>query len=120
MSSLVYVTLSSLSGRRRCWALPASHTFQDLRKLVKARLHIAKQRQSFVVECAVVNWSDTLGSYGPSIHVTLMVSRRTCSLCGHMSELKACGQCLETYYCGTECQGRDWPMHRELCSVSES
>ncbi len=116
--SSVRVTLSTLSGRRRChWVLPGSYTFEELRGFVKGKLRIPKQRQSFVVKDTVVNWNKKLDYYGENhIHVTLVVSRRTCSLCGQASnKLKACGSCMSTYYGGLDCQAQDWSAHRQTC-----
>ena len=87
---------------------------------MKAMLRIPKQRQSFVVKDAVVNWNKKLDYYGENyIHVTLVVSTRTCSLCGQASKkLKACGSCMSTHYCGRDCQKQHWSVHRQTCCVS--
>ena len=104
--------MEALAGE---WVLPGNYTFQDVRKLVKTRLHIAKRMQNFVVKDTVVKMNDTLDSYGEKFHVTLVISKRTCLICGQTHKLKACSACMNTYYCSSECQREDWPVHRNTC-----
>lgn len=37
--------------------------------------------------------------------------KHECTLCGQPS-LKKCYRCKRTYYCGRECQVKDWPRHK--------
>ena len=42
----------------------------------------------------------------------------TCTTCGRTSEnLKRC-KCVKAFYCGTECQRKDWPHHKQTCSAA--
>ncbi|KAL3420364.1 hypothetical protein PVAG01_08863 [Phlyctema vagabunda] len=38
-----------------------------------------------------------------------------CTLCYAVAS-KNCTGCRATIYCGRECQGRDWPIHKMLCT----
>ena len=42
-------------------------------------------------------------------------STKTCSVCGIIENLKRCGKCLSTWYCGREHQVQDWKNHKKLC-----
>ena len=26
-----------------------------------------------------------------------------------------CGRCMRIFYCNTECQRKDWPVHKQMC-----
>ena len=44
-----------------------------------------------------------------------------CSHCGAPDASSRCGQCLETVYCGRECQRAHWKAgHKALCAASEA
>ncbi len=41
----------------------------------------------------------------------------SCGGCGLRSPVnKKCAQCQYIYYCGTECQRKDWKAHKRICS----
>ncbi len=40
-----------------------------------------------------------------------------CGVCGLRSPInKKCAQCKHVYYCGIECQRKDWKAHKRICS----
>lgn len=39
----------------------------------------------------------------------------TCSVC-YKEDTKTCSKCRKYYYCGKECQVKDWPSHKEVCN----
>ena len=40
-----------------------------------------------------------------------------CSKCENAAErLKLCGKCRGVKYCSADCQKKDWPAHKWLCS----
>ena len=48
-------------------------------------------------------------------------SSRVCDVCGVLVSLKqlfVCGRCTGKFYCGQECQKRDWKEHKRVCVVS--
>jgi len=38
-------------------------------------------------------------------------------LAGSSESFSKCGRCKAVYYCGRECQKRDWPSHRPNCTA---
>jgi hypothetical protein len=40
-----------------------------------------------------------------------------CAVCGK-SNVRVCQNCMNTRYCGRECQRRDWPSHKTRCVTS--
>ncbi|XP_072030706.1 LOW QUALITY PROTEIN: egl nine homolog 1-like [Amphiura filiformis] len=42
-------------------------------------------------------------------------SEKSCSVCGIIENLKRCGKCLSTWYCGREHQVQDWKSHKRKC-----
>ncbi len=38
-----------------------------------------------------------------------------CAICHKTEHLKQCSSCKSIYYCGTECQLKDWPSHKPTC-----
>eukprot|EP00928_Gymnodinium_smaydae_P090248 TRINITY_DN74073_c0_g1_i1.p1 TRINITY_DN74073_c0_g1~~TRINITY_DN74073_c0_g1_i1.p1 ORF type:complete len:411 (-),score=27.64 TRINITY_DN74073_c0_g1_i1:162-1340(-) len=56
-----------------------------------------------------------LGEIDDDIVKNLAASRR-CAVCGTQDgHLQKCGKCKLIWYCGQQCQSRDWPTHKELC-----
>lgn len=45
------------------------------------------------------------------------INSRRCWLCRGKGKpkLKECSKCQKVRYCGTECQTKDWPMHKKKC-----
>ncbi|XP_061174576.1 uncharacterized protein LOC133183660 isoform X2 [Saccostrea echinata] len=42
-----------------------------------------------------------------------------CKMCKQGKQtMKRCTRCREVYYCSRECQAKDWPVHRTMCSVT--
>lgn len=39
-----------------------------------------------------------------------------CAYCGKENATMRCSLCKETNYCNRECQKKDWPQHKEICS----
>jgi hypothetical protein len=39
----------------------------------------------------------------------------TCSVC-YKEDTKKCGKCGKFFYCGKECQIKDWPQHKLICN----
>lgn len=39
-----------------------------------------------------------------------------CAVCGKDVGVRRCGECKYAFYCGQECQERDWPQHRKRCT----
>ena len=37
-----------------------------------------------------------------------------CRCCGKAASLR-CSKCKKVFYCGKECQARDWPIHKKEC-----
>ncbi len=37
-----------------------------------------------------------------------------CRCCGKAASLR-CSKCRKVFYCGKECQARDWPIHKKEC-----
>ena len=55
-----------------------------------------------------------------------LCSIRCCAACGApegslpgVLQHKPCGKCKITFYCGTECQKKHWPMHKKHCKTPE-
>ena len=38
-----------------------------------------------------------------------------CGVCGKTGDVQVCTGCEEVYYCGRECQLKDWPTHKVRC-----
>lgn len=50
--------------------------------------------------------------------LTTMVRGQICDGCGSTAgedHFKLCAQCKVKYYCGTDCQVKDWKVHKERC-----
>ncbi|XP_062569868.1 uncharacterized protein LOC134231932 isoform X1 [Saccostrea cucullata] len=42
-----------------------------------------------------------------------------CKMCKQGKQtMKRCTRCREAYYCSRECQAKDWPVHRTMCSLT--
>jgi len=50
-----------------------------------------------------------------------MTKRRQCEACWRLDDGKErfqqCGQCKSVYYCGKECQRKDWTRHKARCTI---
>ena len=42
----------------------------------------------------------------------------SCKICSKETEL-VCSKCEKVRYCNKECQGLDWPMHKETCGLED-
>jgi MYND finger len=40
---------------------------------------------------------------------------KVCNVCGKGGRLKKCGRCETVFYCGVECQKKDWDEHKGKC-----
>ena len=40
-----------------------------------------------------------------------------CDWCLQPAPASACGNCRQTFYCGTECQAAHWPFHQSECGL---
>ena len=47
-----------------------------------------------------------------------VIVHRSCSACGLMGTVRACGRCHATKYCNTECQRVHWPTHKAVCKAA--
>ncbi|KAL4232003.1 translational activator for mitochondrial COX1 [Mactra antiquata] len=43
-----------------------------------------------------------------------------CSNCGIVDCVKRCSRCNKTYYCSTDCQKEEWPLHKRFCNKEMS
>lgn len=43
-----------------------------------------------------------------------------CSFCDTENCTLKCGKCVYTYYCGAECQKKDWKLHKTICAVESA
>ena len=42
---------------------------------------------------------------------------KDCKNCGEKEkELLKCSRCKKVYYCGADCQRKNWPSHKLICS----
>lgn len=43
--------------------------------------------------------------------------KSVCAYCGlvDIEKLQQCGRCKQTFYCGSDCQKKDWPDHKRDC-----
>ncbi|KAF8632794.1 hypothetical protein AX15_001693 [Amanita polypyramis BW_CC] len=69
---------------------------------------------------------DILVSVKPNISVLSIASLpKCCSACAtpaptDINGLKRCPNCKVIYYCGTDCQTRDWSLHKQECIALQS
>lgn len=62
----------------------------------------------------------------PEISATIVVDellksilgKNICALCGKIDCAKQCGKCRKVYYCSSDCQKKDWKLHKVTCSSS--
>jgi hypothetical protein len=51
------------------------------------------------------------------------VMLQNCAGCGRsektMAEFKTCTRCGSAFYCGRECQRKDWKVHKKTCNVAK-
>ena len=43
---------------------------------------------------------------------------KCCRVCGANGRLKKCGRCEKVFYCGQECQKKDWTRHKSECRTA--
>ena len=43
-----------------------------------------------------------------------------CGVCGKTGDVQVCTGCEEVYYCGRECQLKDWPTHKVRCKQMQA
>lgn len=48
-------------------------------------------------------------------HVQDPEQKHMCNGCGEVVRCQRCGRCRGAYYCGRNCQLRDWPEHKKVC-----
>ncbi len=48
-------------------------------------------------------------------HSAVNLESRCCSMCSK-DPVKACSKCKVQYYCGKQCQMKDWKFHKKICS----
>lgn len=52
---------------------------------------------------------------------TLVSEYRVCHVCekiGTVEEIKMCSTCSRAYYCGVECQEKDYSTHKSVCRLA--
>ena len=50
---------------------------------------------------------------------TMWVDLQKCFACGKSGHnLPKCGQCSQAYYCGADCQRKNWPKHKRSCKAA--
>lgn len=83
-----------------------------------------KNRQGFgdVLAVALTGSQEELwkgsGWCNESIVVFAELELLTCAACGH-SASSACKTCRRIVYCSRECQTKDWPRHKKICSARQ-
>jgi len=87
----------------------------DIASKVKRERNIPRGEQTYYYKGNKVSKSTMIK--GP-MEFTLVRSQLVCGACGNaqMSEkFKACGNCLDVYYCTEICQKHDWKCHKAEC-----
>jgi len=65
-----------------------------------------------------VSKSKTKANRGQGVVKLKPLAQPTCHVCGLKSkELSSCGGCHKVFYCGRDCQKKDWKRHKLECGV---
>ena len=104
-------------------------TVQSLHHAIKGKLGIRKREQRLLVGIAPCRPFELLKDLDVPLAggvVTMIRGRRhlRCFSCGArglfgmLPKLKSCARCMDTYYCDSSCQRKDWPRHRLHCAAA--
>ncbi|CZT17860.1 uncharacterized protein RCC_03696 [Ramularia collo-cygni] len=94
-------------------------------ELIKQRRWLTgkKIRHEFFIESLSLGmdpWDDGLAMNPHWLYETLDLAR--CSTCKsggqHGKSLNRCGRCGTAAYCSSECQQKDWSVHKAVCAMS--
>ncbi len=68
--------------------------------------------------CIIHRWQKMKLAYRRDISVPTGPIDKRCIYCGTKSdEPLRCSRCKRAYYCGAECQKKDWKGHKEACNA---
>jgi hypothetical protein len=48
----------------------------------------------------------------------LIRAPRVCGHCNAIASVHKCARCKQKFYCGRECQQKDWTVHRRVCNLA--
>jgi len=97
---------------------PDNTRLWDVKRYISTWLGVAGRDQHLVLGVWLPPPVLTIRSILPRhgfINLTLVMSPRTCAVCGQFRPGHACRKCLGEYYCSQECAVVAWPHHRGKC-----
>ena len=84
---------------------PVPYVVEVRAELFKAANHVS----------ALGRWPPTPQFSPPTGSSEHVKSPHACQTCGRAENTKKCGACDKVYYCGKECQRKDWKQHKLVC-----